>query len=141
MPIRELTPDETALAFEVMRELRTHLESVEDFVDQVNEHQRPDGYRLVALFDDGEVASVAGFRRGWSLAWGDHLYVDDLVTAEAFRGRGHASAVLEWIGAEARRLGSAQVHLDSGAHRHDAHRLYLSHGFRITGLHFATDIS
>ncbi len=32
-----------------------------------------------------------------------------------------------------------QVHLDSGPSRYEAHRLYLNHGFKIIGHHFALD--
>jgi len=117
--------------------LRPHLASADAFVEQVNGRQRGDGYRLLASFEDETVAAVAGFRRGCSLAWGDHLYVDDLVTREEFRGRGHASRLLSWIDQEAERLGCGQVHLDSGTQRFAAHRVYLNHGFRIIGFHFA----
>ena len=33
-----------------------------------------------------------------------------------------------------------QVHLDSGPQRHDAHRLYLNHGFKIIGHHLALNL-
>ena len=138
---RELGPGETHLAFGPIRQLRPHIGSVEDFVNQVNGSQRPEGYRLVASFagDDASpfAASAAGFRRLHTLAWGDVLYIDDLVTLEAHRGRGHASRLLNWVLKEARRLGCDQVHLDSAPHRHPAHRLYLSEGYHISAFHFS----
>jgi GNAT superfamily N-acetyltransferase len=139
MPVRELSPTETYLAYGPMVELRPHILSVEDFVAQVNDRQRPDGYRLVASFEGDEVASVAGFRLAHYLAWGEFIYVDDLVTLEQFRGRGHGRRLLDWLMEEAHRLGCAQVHLDSATHRHDAHRLYLRSGYRITAFHFAAE--
>lgn len=134
---RELAPEETHLAFEPLRELRPHLASVEEFVDRVNHVQRPEGYRLVASFADGDAVSAAGFRRLHTLAWGDLLYIDDLVTLESHRGRGHAHRLLDWILGEARRLGCGQVHLDSAPHRHAAHRLYLAEGYHISSFHFS----
>lgn len=134
--LRELDSSETHLAYLAMRELRPHLETVERFVESVNERQRPEGYRLVASFDGADVAAAAGFRTGHSLAWGSFLYVDDLVTLDAFRRRGHAGRLLAWIAEEALRLGCDQLHLDSGTQRHDAHRLYLRGGYDITGFHF-----
>jgi GNAT superfamily N-acetyltransferase len=105
----ELAPEETHLAFGAMRELRPHLASVDEFVDRVNNSQRPEGYRLVASFADGDdVVSAGGFRRLHTLAWGDLLYIDDLVTLESHRGQGHAHRLLEWILAEPRRLGCAR---------------------------------
>jgi GNAT superfamily N-acetyltransferase len=134
---RELTPEETHLAFDAMRELRPHLASVDDFVTRVNGAQRREGYRLVASFADGEVVSAGGFRRLHTLAWGDLLYIDDLVTLESHRGQGHAHRLLDWILAEARRLGCEQIHLDSAPHRHPAHRLYLTERFHISSFHFS----
>jgi hypothetical protein len=80
---RELTTDETHLAFAPMRELRPHLASVEEFVERVNGAQRPEGYRLVGSFATAgpdEPVAVTGFRRLHTLAWGDELYIDDLAT-------------------------------------------------------------
>lgn len=141
MPIRELPAEDTTLAHEVVRELRPHVGDPEAFAALVNDRLRPCGYRLVASFDDdGTVAAAIGLRRAHSLAWGDHLYVDDLVTLPAYRGRGHARALLDWARAEAERLGCEQLHLDSAPHRHDAHRLYLRWGMHISSLHFALPV-
>jgi hypothetical protein len=49
--------------------------------------------------------------------------------------------LLRWLDDEARRLGCAEVHLDSASHRHDAHRRYLSSGYIIPALHFAKEVS
>jgi len=83
---------------------------------------------------------VGGFRRLHTLAWGDVLYIDDLVTLESHRGRGHAHRLLEWIRTEGRRLGCDQIHLDSAPHRHPAHRLYLTERFHISSFHFSRDV-
>ena len=137
--IRELAPHETGLAYTTMLELRPHLASLEAFVAQVNERQRPQGYRLVGVFEDGgeEPVAVAGFRITDHLAWGHCLYVDDLVTRASRRGRGYAGQLFTWLYAEAERLGCEQFHLDSGFQRLDAHRFYHNQGLHITSLHFA----
>ncbi len=136
--IRELGPEETHLAYAAMRELRPHLESLDAFVRQVNEDERPEGYRLLGSFEDGmeDAAAVAGFRTGHMLARGYYLNVDDLSTRAAFRRRGHGASLMEWLIAEGRRLGCVQLHLDSGVHRYDAHRLYLNQRLDITAHHF-----
>ncbi|KAA5832631.1 GNAT family N-acetyltransferase [Saccharopolyspora hirsuta] len=133
MTIREL--DDFTPAYPVLRELRPNLGSLEDFLAQAKQ-QRGQGYRMIAAFDGGEVAAVAGFRSGLCFAWGHHIYVDDLVTAPSARRKGHAAALLAWIDEEALRLGADQVHLDSGTHRHEAHRRYLTSGFAISSFHF-----
>jgi GNAT superfamily N-acetyltransferase len=142
--VRELGPGETALAARALLELRPALRSAEALVRQVDERQRPAGYRLAGAFEDGEeeAAAVAGFRVNEFLAWGRHLYVDDLVTAAAHRGRGHADRLFAWLEAEARRTGCAQLHLDSGLgeDRRDAHRFYFRHGLRIASFHFSREL-
>ncbi|HUQ59429.1 GNAT family N-acetyltransferase [Lentzea sp.] len=135
--VAELAAEDTALAFDALRELRPHLTSAEELVELVRA-QRREGYRLAASFDPaGRVVAVAGFRHITNLYAGPHLYIDDLSTLPPARGQGHASALLRWVDEEARRLGCAGVHLDSGTQRHDAHRLYLGSGYVIPAFHFS----
>jgi GNAT superfamily N-acetyltransferase len=140
LEVRELPPDETALAFEAMRALRPRMRTRERFVESVNEHQRPEGYRLVAALprDGGAAAAVAGFRTAHNLADGFHLYVDDLSTLPGARRQGLAGALMSWLRDEAERLGCISLQLDSavGSARTDAHRLYFNHGLEITAFHF-----
>jgi GNAT superfamily N-acetyltransferase len=141
MRIREIGPHETRLAFAAMRALRTRLAGEEDFARRVDALQRPEGYRLAGVFEDGAASAVAvaGFRVQHNLAWGRFLYVDDLSTLEAARRRGHGRALLDWLVAEARRLGCDELHLDSGVgpQRAAAHRLYMDAGLLISSHHFA----
>jgi hypothetical protein len=50
---RELLPPETGRAFTAMKELRTGLTDRQLFVRQVDEIQRPEGYRLVGVVPGG----------------------------------------------------------------------------------------
>ena len=138
--IRELAAGETQLAYAAMLELRPKIGSSADFVRTVNDRQRPQGYRLIASFDDDDeqAAGAAGFRVLDYLAWGHALYCDDLTTREKYRGRGHAGALMDWMVEEARRLGCGEFHLDSGvgADRTTAHRLYFNKRMRISAFHF-----
>ncbi|MEA2505835.1 MAG: hypothetical protein QOH48_453 [Actinomycetota bacterium] len=96
---------------------------------------------MIGSFDDDhteDAAGVAGFRTGHNLVWGYFIYVDDLVTLPAYRGRGHADALMSWLFREARALGCDHLHLDSGTHRHDAHRFYLKHRLEISSFHFTS---
>jgi GNAT superfamily N-acetyltransferase len=142
--VRELLASETGLAFEAMRALRTHHDDRDAWIDRVDEIQRPEGYRLAGAFDDegSEAVAVAGFRVGHNLAWGRFLYVDDLSTLPAARGRGHGEALLRWIFYEAERLGCDEVHLDSGTvpERWAAHRLYHRVGMNISAHHFVRTV-
>jgi GNAT superfamily N-acetyltransferase len=141
--VREIGPEETAVAYRAMRELRPHFATQESFVAQADE-QRGAGYRLVGAWADGAdwPGAVAGFRMGLNLPWGHHLYVDDLSTHPEARNSGLAGALLDWLDDEARRAGCGQVHLDSGVgpERMDAHRLYLAKRFRISAHHFQKEL-
>jgi GNAT superfamily N-acetyltransferase len=139
--IREIVPPDTVSAFRAMKALRGELEDGSSFVRCVDEVQRAEGYRLIGAFEDGvsDAVAVAGFRRAHSLSWGEFLYVDDLSTLPGHRRRGHGRLLLDWLLAEAARLGCDQLHLDSGvgAERAAAHRLYLNTGLVISAHHFA----
>lgn len=133
------TEADIAACYPVMRQLRPHIPEVE-FVPRVRRAQES-GYRLVCLREDGVPVAVAGIRSGENLAWGRFVYVDDLVTAAERRSRGHGARLLDWIRAHARTQGCAQIHLDSGLQRLDAHRFYAREGVAKTGYHFAESLA
>ena len=144
MEIHEIGPGEAAVAAAALLELRPHLGSLEAVAERA-EAQRAAGYRIAVAVEPGETDALAaaGFRIHENLAWGRHLYVDDLVTRAQFRGKGHADAVMAWLEDEARRAGCGELHLDSGvgADREDAHRFYFRHRLRITSYHFARSLT
>lgn len=125
---------EIEACYPVMTQLRPHLDE-EDFLERVC-RQMENGYRLAALIRDDEVASVAGFRINESLAWGRHLYVDDLVTDDSQRSSGLGQDLFDWLVDHAHQQGCQQLHLDSGVQRFDAHRFYLRQGMAIASHHF-----
>src|SRR4051812_19069760 len=137
--IREIHEGETLRAARALLELRPHRAPAEALAT-LADGQRAAGYRLVGSFEDGEedAAAVAGFRVQENLAWGRHLYIDDLSTRADRRGRGHGGALMRWLAIEACRAGCGELHLDSGVgpDREDAHRLYFNAGLRIASYHF-----
>lgn len=135
--ICELLGAARGMALAALSELRP---DVADIGEQVLD-QQAEGYRIAGVVIAGQASAVAvaGFRVQTNLAWGRHLYVDDLVTRESFRGNGHGRALMGWLVDQARHDGCARLHLDSGVGdaRHDAHALYHAVGLRITSHHFA----
>ena len=127
-------------AYIVMRELRPALSSPAEFRTTVRRLARAVGYRLVGAWRRGQLCALAGYRVGESIAWGRHLYVDDLVTASDHRSAGVGRQLCAWLRAEARRLRCRQWHLDSGVQRHAAHRFYLRERLDITCFHFQADL-
>lgn len=142
--IRELTEEQTKLGAEALLALRPRWETVDAIVELVDTRLRPAGYRLIGAIDDQSesAASVLGFRESWTSAWGHFLYIDDLSTLPAARGRGHADLLLRWVEDEAQRLGCESIHLDSGVgpDRASAHRLYMRHHLRISAHHFEVEL-
>jgi GNAT superfamily N-acetyltransferase len=134
---RAASAEHIRLCYKVMLQLRPHLKE-ESFIEQV-QRQFAEGYHLVYLEDNDKIHALAGFRFLEFLAWGKVLYIDDLITDSHARRNGCGGKLLKWVIDQAQRAKCDQVHLDSGPQRHDAHRLYLNHGFKIIGYHFALD--
>ncbi len=133
-----VSEEEVDAAFEVMRQLRTHLEHGE-YVKRIR-RMREGGYRLAAVIDGDRVRCVAGFRVQEFLYTGRHLYVDDLITDGESRSSRHGKTMLGWLAEEAKRNGCGQLHLDSGVQRREAHRFYFREGMGISSFHFSTEI-
>ena len=143
--LREILPPDTGLAFAAMQALRPNLASAAHFVGQVDNIQRPDGYRLVGIFIEGEeqAMAVCGFRLTHNLAWGRYIYIDDVCTLPQARNQGYATQLLQWVNAEANRLGCSEIHLnaDVSMARNTMHRLCLNNGYRISSHHFRCTLS
>jgi GNAT superfamily N-acetyltransferase len=122
----------------VLRQLRTGFDE-DRLLAQVKEQMQL-GYRIAYVESGSDVLCVAGFVVGVKLAWGRHIYVDDLVTAEGRRSQGAGAQMIAWLIQHARQLGCAQLHLDSGVQRIAAHRFCLREGFDNSSRHFSMAI-
>jgi GNAT superfamily N-acetyltransferase len=118
----------------VVAQLRPHLDE-EGFVAQAM-RQFDQGFRATALSVDGTPRAFAGWRVLEMLAVGRHVYVDDLVTDATARSIGYGRTLLDWLKAEALRLGCVRLQLDSGTQRQQAHGFYLRERLHIEGFHF-----
>ena len=130
------TDAEIGQTCEVMRQLRPDL-SPDEYVPTVRRLMAQEGYRLVALTEDGQVRAVAGYRMVEMLYCGRILYIDDLITDERVRSHGFGRQLLDWLKTAARTQRCTEVHLDSRLHREAAHRFYEREGFARTCYHFA----
>lgn len=142
--LREILPDETASAFAALSVLRPKLQDINSFVEQVNQIQRKQGYRLFGIFEDGmnNAVAVCGFREEMNLVSGRHMHIDDLVTLPQYRKNGYGTRLLSEIQNIARQEGISQIHIDSnvGGERTTAHRIYFQHGFEIGAYHFVCQL-
>ena len=123
--------------FPVIQQLRTHFEQEETFVTQARRQMANERWRLAFVEDEGEVVALAGFRLLEALHSGKTLYVDDLVTREDRRSKGHGETLMQWLEDRARKAGCQTFSLDSGTQRTAAHRFYFRMGMTISSFHFA----
>ena len=121
--------------YALLRQLRPAY-SQKAMSEQINK-QQSQGYQLAYVERHGEVVAVAGFYIGEKLAWGKHLYVDDLVTSDQHRSAGMGKRLLDWLKQYAISQHCQQLHLDSGVQRFTAHKFYLREGFKIASHHFS----
>ena len=130
--------DDISSCYAVMAQLRPHIPQGE-FINRVRS-QMEQGYYLAYVESKGVPVACAGYRYGNNLAWGRFLYVDDLITDETQRSKGYGKKLLDWLSELAKSNGCAQLHLDSGMQRKEAHRFYLREGMDKAGYHFAVSL-
>jgi ribosomal protein S18 acetylase RimI-like enzyme len=139
MKIRQAKEKEDFLkCWEVVHELRPHLEQEQYLVLIL--YMIDEGYQMIYIEENDKAVSFCGYRITTMLHRGRSIYIDDLCTLPEARGKGHAKSLLKYVLREAKKEELQGIHLDSGPHRHDAHRLYLNFGFDITSLHFAMKV-
>ncbi|WP_420996078.1 GNAT family N-acetyltransferase [Cupriavidus sp. 30B13] len=126
---------EVRACFALMRQLRPHLASADEFVARWRRQQGA-GYRLLALWQEGRPAALAGYRVLDNLTHGVHCYVDDLVTDEGQRSGGYGAAMMDRLKAEARALGCGRLLLDTGLANALGQRFYFRNGLLATALRF-----
>lgn len=111
-------------AFPLIKQLRTHLNenSYLKFLDKMID----EGYKLFALYDDDQMAALAGVVVRTNFYYGHHVFVYDLVTDSSRRSQGYGEQLLTYIHQFAKENGCHMVALESGLPRSDAHRFYES---------------
>jgi GNAT superfamily N-acetyltransferase len=87
---------------------------------------------LSALIELLAADALPGLARGG----GTRMQVEAVRVAEATRGNGLGTAMLQWAVDEARSQGAALVQLTSDARREDAHRFYERLGFAASHVGF-----
>jgi len=138
MPKQAITDTEILGCFDVMSELRTHLNK-DEFLNTVR-HMETEGYKLAFIEEQGVVVAVAGYRVCSNLFMGKHLYVDDLVTSKDARSQGYGEKMVTWLRDKAKNSDCNFYHLDSGTHRGEAHKFYFRQGFTIASYHFSEQL-
>jgi ribosomal protein S18 acetylase RimI-like enzyme len=118
-------------AFPVIRELHHQLDE-RTYVNLLAE-MIPNGYRLFAIRDSGEVVAALGMQVLTNLYYERHVYVYDLVTTACTRTKGHGEALMRHVEDLARREGCKYIALACGREREGALRFYERLGFERPG--------
>lgn len=120
------------------RQLRPHLPAdYAGWLDKVF----GDGAGLCLLENDGRPRALGLWRAYHTTYAGLRFYVDDLVADEAERGKGWGGKMLAHLERKARDMGCDVFALDSGTHRHLAHRFYFRAGLTISDFAFAKPLT
>lgn len=141
MEIHFATTDEQLLKCRAaILELRPHITEAE-YLEKA-QLLLSEGAKMIYAEDNGLAAAVSVFRMNYYFFRGKNIYIDDLGTSSAQRGKGYAGKLLDFIVDYAKQHDCANIHLDSGygSNRHDAHRLYLNKGFHLASHHFVLDL-
>ena len=133
------SPAEILVCYPVMRELRPHLTTPEEFLERV-QRQAEQGYRLLAAWRGDEALALAGYRGMEMLIHGKFIYVDDLVTREDARGKRLGEQLLAHLYGMAWEQGCSRVMLDTGIANGLAQRFYFRMGMLPSGLHFGYQV-
>ncbi|UOQ43965.1 GNAT family N-acetyltransferase [Halobacillus salinarum] len=124
MEVREIhTMEEIRQAYPVMKQLRSHLLE-DEYIELVQEAMDKDMYHMAAVFIEGEISAVTGFKPMITLYYGRFVWVCDLVTDERTRSQGHGGKLLSFVEEWAKLRGYEDIALSSGLQREKAHRFY-----------------
>lgn len=140
MDIKIIRTDiEIEQCWEVAFLLRPHLNK-NNWVSIITEMMQNEKYNLIGIMDNDKFVAFAGYRRMTSLYSGNIIYIDDLCTLEAYRGKGLASQLLEYVKAIAIAENKDTVELDTGFDNNTGQKLYLKSGFKLAALHLSCDL-
>ncbi|EMY5507904.1 GNAT family N-acetyltransferase [Bacillus wiedmannii] len=111
----------------VLQQLRTKLSREE--ASSLFQKMKEENYKLLSLRDEEEVVSLAGVAICTNFYNEKHVFVYDLVTAEAHRSKGYGKVLLSYVEKWGKEKGCSSIVLTSAFPRMDAHRFYEREGY------------
>ncbi|EEK79284.1 N-acetyltransferase [Bacillus cereus] len=129
MNVKEVvTEEQLDEVLPVLQQLRTKLSKEE--ASLLFRKMKEENYKLFSLYDEiGEVVSLAGVAICTNFYNKKHVFVYDLVTAEAHRSKGYGNVLLSHIENWGKEYGCESIALTSAFPRLDAHRFYEREGY------------
>ncbi|MED2014955.1 GNAT family N-acetyltransferase [Bacillus wiedmannii] len=129
MNIREVvTEADLHDVFPVLQQLRTKLSREE--ASSLFQKMKEENYKLFSLRnEEDEAVSLAGVAICTNFSNEKHVFVYDLVTAEAHRSKGYGNVLLSYIENWGKENECESIVLTSAFPRLDAHRFYEREGY------------
>ncbi|MBY0597852.1 GNAT family N-acetyltransferase [Bacillus bingmayongensis] len=129
MNVKEIKTEEQLYeVLPVLQQLRTALTKEEARV--LFRQMKEENYQLFSLFNkEGEAVSLAGVAACTNFYNKKHVFVYDLVTAEAHRSKGYGEVLLSYIERWGKEQGCTCIALTSAFPRIDAHLFYEREGY------------
>ncbi|HDX9588550.1 TPA: GNAT family N-acetyltransferase [Bacillus pseudomycoides] len=133
------TEEEFRKVLPVLQQLRPKL-SLEEALSLL-ERMKEENYRLFSLYNsEGKVMCLAGTAICTNFYNKKHVFIYDLVTAEAHRSKGHGEKLLSYIEEWGKENDCSCVVLTSAFLRVDAHRFYEREGYEKVSYSFHKEI-
>ncbi|PFA24443.1 GNAT family N-acetyltransferase [Bacillus cereus] len=129
MNVKEIkTEEQLDEVLPVLQQLRTAL--MKEEAQSLFRHMKEENYQMFSLCnEDSEVVSLAGVAIRTNFYNKKHVFVYDLVTAEAHRSKGYGEVLLSYIEKWGKEQGCTCIALTSAFPRIDAHRFYEREGY------------
>lgn len=125
--------------FPVLKQLRTNLSEEEAL--SLWDRMKEERYQLFAMYNEQEeVVTLAGIGICINFYHEKHVFLYDLITAEAHRSKGYGEKMLSHIELWGREHGCSSVVLTSAFPRIDAHRFYEREGYEKASYSFRKQI-
>lgn len=115
--------EELEKCFPVMKELRPHL-SEQEYLEIYRHAHAMDGYEILALEYEGDIAALMGYRIVYDFVRGKHIYIDDLVSTEKLRSKGLGAYLLKHAETIAHDLGCKSLRLCTGVENDRGKKFY-----------------
>jgi ribosomal protein S18 acetylase RimI-like enzyme len=96
----------------------------------------PNGYRMVAIFNDEKCVGLSGFWINTKLYSGKYLEIDNFIVDAAYRSQELGKQLSDWMHQLAINENCQTIMLDAYTSNNAAHRFYFREGFHIKSYHF-----
>ena len=132
--IRELmSADEMHSIFPLIQQLNPEIDEPL-FSSRLASMREEGGYRCIASYRDERMVGVAGFWVGTQRWCGKYVEPDNVVVDREQRSGGIGSLMMDWIEAEAQRLGCEMMKLEAYAERTRTREFYRRKGYGEPGI-------